>query len=69
MDRNGLRPARWTLTPDVVIVASEAGVCPALTATGVVEVFVPPVEDSDEGYVGARLDGRDWRLTEVRIMP
>jgi glutamate synthase (ferredoxin) len=28
MDRNGLRPARWTLTPDVVIVASEAGVCP-----------------------------------------
>ncbi|HZD22943.1 MAG TPA: glutamate synthase central domain-containing protein, partial [Acidimicrobiia bacterium] len=28
MDRNGLRPARWTVTPDVVIVASEAGVCP-----------------------------------------
>ncbi|HEX6287297.1 MAG TPA: glutamate synthase large subunit, partial [Acidimicrobiia bacterium] len=28
MDRNGLRPARWTLTPDVVIVASEVGVCP-----------------------------------------
>jgi glutamate synthase (ferredoxin) len=28
MDRNGLRPARWSVTPDVVIVASEAGVCP-----------------------------------------
>jgi glutamate synthase domain-containing protein 2/glutamate synthase domain-containing protein 1/glutamate synthase domain-containing protein 3 len=28
MDRNGLRPARWTLTPDVVLVASEAGVLP-----------------------------------------
>jgi glutamate synthase (ferredoxin) len=28
MDRNGLRPARWTVTPDMVIVASEAGVCP-----------------------------------------
>ena len=28
MDRNGLRPARWTLTPDVILVASEAGVCP-----------------------------------------
>ncbi len=28
MDRNGLRPARWTITPDVLIVASEAGVCP-----------------------------------------
>jgi glutamate synthase (ferredoxin) len=28
MDRNGLRPARWTITPDVFLVASEAGVCP-----------------------------------------
>ncbi|MGB7860470.1 MAG: glutamate synthase large subunit [Acidimicrobiia bacterium] len=28
MDRNGLRPARWSLTPDVLVVASEAGVCP-----------------------------------------
>ena len=26
LDRNGLRPARWTLTPDTLIVASEAGV-------------------------------------------
>ena len=29
LDRNGLRPSRWTLTPDYVIVASEAGVAPA----------------------------------------
>ena len=29
MDRNGLRPARWTITPDMLIVASEAGVCPS----------------------------------------
>jgi glutamate synthase domain-containing protein 1 len=28
MDRNGLRPLRWTLSPEVVVVASEAGVCP-----------------------------------------
>jgi glutamate synthase domain-containing protein 2/glutamate synthase domain-containing protein 1/glutamate synthase domain-containing protein 3 len=28
MDRNGLRPARWMLSPDVLVVASEAGVCP-----------------------------------------
>ncbi len=28
LDRNGLRPARWAVTPDVVLVASEAGVCP-----------------------------------------
>ena len=29
LDRNGLRPARWTVTPDVVLVASEAGIAPA----------------------------------------
>jgi glutamate synthase (ferredoxin) len=28
LDRNGLRPARWTVTRDVVIVASEVGVAP-----------------------------------------
>ncbi|HUO46491.1 MAG TPA: glutamate synthase large subunit [Acidimicrobiia bacterium] len=28
VDRNGLRPARWAITPGVVLVASEAGVCP-----------------------------------------
>ncbi len=28
MDRNGLRPARWAVTPNVVLVASEAGICP-----------------------------------------
>ncbi|MGH8874617.1 MAG: glutamate synthase large subunit, partial [Acidimicrobiia bacterium] len=28
MDRNGLRPARWTVGPGVVVVASEAGICP-----------------------------------------
>jgi glutamate synthase (ferredoxin) len=28
LDRNGLRPARWTLTPGYLLVASEAGVCP-----------------------------------------
>ncbi len=28
MDRNGLRPARWSVTPNLLLVASEAGVCP-----------------------------------------
>jgi glutamate synthase domain-containing protein 2/glutamate synthase domain-containing protein 1/glutamate synthase domain-containing protein 3 len=28
VDRNGLRPARWMVNPDVVVVASEAGVAP-----------------------------------------
>ena len=38
MDRNGLRPSRWSVTPDLVLVASEAGVLPYIeveaTATG-----------------------------------
>jgi glutamate synthase domain-containing protein 2/glutamate synthase domain-containing protein 1/glutamate synthase domain-containing protein 3 len=38
LDRNGLRPARWTITPDTIVVASEAGVAPIeevnATATG-----------------------------------
>ena len=29
MDRNGLRPARWTISEETLIVASEAGVCPS----------------------------------------
>ncbi len=28
LDRNGLRPARWAVTPSVILVSSEAGVCP-----------------------------------------
>jgi glutamate synthase (ferredoxin) len=28
LDRNGLRPARYTITPTVLLVSSEAGVCP-----------------------------------------
>ena len=35
MDRNGLRPARWSITPEVVLVASEAGVCPEEEARAV----------------------------------
>lgn len=28
LDRNGLRPARWAISPDTIVVASEAGVAP-----------------------------------------
>lgn len=28
LDRNGLRPARYAITPSIVLVSSEAGVCP-----------------------------------------
>jgi glutamate synthase domain-containing protein 2/glutamate synthase domain-containing protein 1/glutamate synthase domain-containing protein 3 len=28
LDRNGLRPARWAVSPDTIVVASEAGIAP-----------------------------------------
>lgn len=59
-----LGPMEFVARLDLSVVA-EAGVCPALTATGVVEVFVPPVEDSDEGYVG---DFEDRHALVVRAV-
>ncbi len=35
LDRNGLRPARWTITPDTVLVASEAGVAPEIEVVAI----------------------------------
>jgi glutamate synthase domain-containing protein 2/glutamate synthase domain-containing protein 1/glutamate synthase domain-containing protein 3 len=35
LDRNGLRPARWTVTPDIVLVASEAGIAPEVEVLAV----------------------------------
>ncbi len=32
LDRNGLRPARWTLSESHLLVASEAGICPSVEA-------------------------------------
>jgi glutamate synthase domain-containing protein 2/glutamate synthase domain-containing protein 1/glutamate synthase domain-containing protein 3 len=55
MDRNGLRPARWAVTPDVVLVASEAGVCPEEEARAVATGQLGPGEviffDGDTGEV------------------
>ena len=44
MDRNGLRPARWCLTPEHVLVASEAGVCPAVEAQAITNGQLGPGE-------------------------
>ena len=56
MDRNGLRPARWTLTPDVLIVASEAGVCPEEEAKAEATGQLGPGElihfDGETGEIG-----------------
>jgi glutamate synthase domain-containing protein 2/glutamate synthase domain-containing protein 1/glutamate synthase domain-containing protein 3 len=56
MDRNGLRPARWTVSPDVVVVASEAGVCPEEEARAVETGQLGPGElilfDGRSGEIG-----------------
>ena len=56
MDRNGLRPARWSVTPNVVIVASEAGVCPEEESIAVETGQLGPGElihfDGNTGEVG-----------------
>jgi glutamate synthase (ferredoxin) len=62
MDRNGLRPARWSITPDVLIVASEAGVCPEEEANALETGQLGPGElivfDGETGEIG--------RSTEVK---
>ncbi len=56
MDRNGLRPARWSITPNVVVVASEAGVCPEEEAVAVATGQLGPGElihfDGLSGAIG-----------------
>jgi glutamate synthase domain-containing protein 2/glutamate synthase domain-containing protein 3 len=79
MDRNGLRPARWAVGPDVILVASEAGVCPEeeakATSTGqlgpgeliVFDGLTGQVRHSDEvkrDLASARPYG-DWVSTET----
>ena len=79
MDRNGLRPARWTVTPDVVIVASEAGVCPEEESRAVETGQLGPGEliffDGETGEIGRSADVKenlaaampysDWVNTET----
>ncbi|HEX2421453.1 MAG TPA: glutamate synthase subunit alpha, partial [Acidimicrobiia bacterium] len=55
MDRNGLRPARWSITPNLVLVSSEAGVCPEEEAQAIQTGQLGPGEvllfDREEGRV------------------
>lgn len=70
MDRNGLRPARWTVTPDVVIVASEAGVCPEeetkATATG---QLGPGQLIYFDGSTGEIVHSADMKNRLAEVMP
>ncbi len=68
MDRNGLRPARWTVTPDVVVVASEAGVCPEEEAKAIETGQLGPGElllfDGETGAVRHSDDVKNGLATQ-----
>ncbi len=68
MDRNGLRPARWTITPDVVIVASEAGICPEEESQAIATGQLGPGEliffDGITGEIGHSAQVKD-RLAQA----
>lgn len=82
LDRNGLRPARWTVTPEVIIVASEAGIAPAeeieAERTGqlgpgeIVRVDLATGEIAFDDRVKRDLAGRapyaDWISTETNYV-
>lgn len=82
LDRNGLRPVRWTLTEDVIIVASEAGVSPAdeieAVSTGQLgpgEILLIDLEDgrvmfADEthAHLAAAAPYAEWITTETRYV-
>ncbi len=79
MDRNGLRPLRWTVSPEVLVVASEAGVCPVeetlAVATGQLgpgeilrmDLATRKISFSDEVKTALAAAGpySDWLTTET----
>ncbi|MGI9586137.1 MAG: glutamate synthase large subunit [Acidimicrobiia bacterium] len=82
LDRNGLRPARWTVTPDTVLVASEAGIAPEVEVLaidtgqlGPGEVFEVDLVDGSHHLsadVKARLAAKapysDWISTQTHYV-
>ncbi len=70
MDRNGLRPARWTLTPQVLLVASEAGVCPEEEAMAVETGQLGPGEMIlFEGIRGRVIHGDELKAELASLHP
>ncbi|MCA1736806.1 MAG: glutamate synthase large subunit [Actinobacteria bacterium] len=62
VDRNGLRPARWSITPNLVLVASEVGVCPEEEAQAIQTGQLGP----GEALYFDRVEGRVLFDTEIK---
>lgn len=70
MDRNGLRPARWTVTPDIVLVASEAGVCPDEETRAVETGQLGPGELLFfDGHGGRVVRSEEAKISLARMQP
>jgi glutamate synthase (ferredoxin) len=82
LDRNGLRPARWTITDDTVLVASEAGIAPEIEVLAIETGQLGPgdvleVDLSDGSYhlpdavkrrLAAKAPYADWISTETHYV-
>jgi glutamate synthase domain-containing protein 2/glutamate synthase domain-containing protein 1/glutamate synthase domain-containing protein 3 len=82
LDRNGLRPARWTVTPDIIMVASEAGLAPEeevrAIATGQLDpggIVVVDLRDGTYAFddavkrrLAAKAPYADWISTETNYV-
>ena len=70
MDRNGLRPARWCITPEYVLVASEAGVCPDVETQATTNGQLGPGElIVFDGESGELIQSRDVKDRLARLHP
>ncbi len=82
LDRNGLRPARWTITDDTVLVASEAGIAPEVEVLAIETGQLGPgdvleVDLADGSYrlpqavkrrLAAKAPYADWISTETHYV-
>ena len=70
LDRNGLRPARWAISPDTILVASEAGIAPEVEVLAIETGQLGPgdVLEVDLG-TGNHATSREVKLALARHAP
>lgn len=70
LDRNGLRPARWAISPDTIVVASEAGVAPEVEVEAVETGQLAPGEILEVNLTtGAHATSEDVKAGLARLAP
>lgn len=70
LDRNGLRPARWAVSPDTILVASEAGVAPEVEVLAIETGQLGPGDVFEiDLRTGSYATSRDVKLALARKAP